>query len=91
MHFDTSPRTLRSLGTIMRSDPRVIRWTMLKLGEKLEDVVKDPEATVDRTGQRGTGPDTALQFLGSLRSSIAASTPTASPAPTRKPFSIPWP
>jgi len=43
MHFDTSPRTLHSLNSIMRGDPRVIRWTMLKLGEKLEDVVKSPE------------------------------------------------
>ena len=47
MHFDTSPRTLRSLNSIMRSDPRVIRWTMLKLGEKVEDVVQSPEKTRD--------------------------------------------
>jgi len=64
MHFDTSPRTLRSLSSIMRSDPRVIRWTMLKLGEKIEDVVKDREVTVDRTSQRGTGPNRSLEFLG---------------------------
>lgn len=49
----------------MRSDPRVIRWTMLKLGEKIEDVVQDPEMTVDRSGQRGTGPNDSLKFLGS--------------------------
>ncbi|KAH7913170.1 hypothetical protein BJ138DRAFT_1002848 [Hygrophoropsis aurantiaca] len=48
MHFDTSPRTLRTLGGIMRRDPRVIRWTMLKLGEKVEDVVLPPEKTVHR-------------------------------------------
>lgn len=47
MHFDTSPRTLRSLNSIMRSDPRVIRWTMLKLGEKVEEVVQSPEKTRD--------------------------------------------
>jgi len=48
MHFDTSPRTLKSLNSIMRSDPRVIRWTMLKLGERIEDVVKSPEMTTNR-------------------------------------------
>ncbi|KAH7925952.1 hypothetical protein BV22DRAFT_988861, partial [Leucogyrophana mollusca] len=48
MHFDTSPRTLRTLGGIMRRDPRVIRWTMLKLGEKVEDVVLPREKTVHR-------------------------------------------
>lgn len=57
MHFDTSPRTLRSLNSIMRSDPRVIRWTMLKLGEKIEDVVESPEQTTDRSSQSGTGSD----------------------------------
>lgn len=64
MHFDTSPRTLRSLNSILRRDPRVIRWTMLKMGEKIEDVVKDREVTVDRSKERGTGPNNSLQFLG---------------------------
>jgi small subunit ribosomal protein S6 len=48
MDFDTSPRTLRTLAGVIRRDPRVIRWTMLKLGEKAEDVVTSPEQTVDR-------------------------------------------
>jgi len=39
---------------------------MLKLGEKIEDVVRDPAMTVDRTSQRGTGPKTSLRFLGSM-------------------------
>ncbi|KAF4563389.1 hypothetical protein EYR36_003832 [Pleurotus pulmonarius] len=38
MHFDTSPQTLRSLNGIMRRDPRVLRWTVLNLGSKVEDV-----------------------------------------------------
>ncbi|KAL0956524.1 hypothetical protein HGRIS_002664 [Hohenbuehelia grisea] len=38
MHFDTSPRTLRGLNSIMRRDPRVLRWTVLSLGSKIEDV-----------------------------------------------------
>ena len=46
MHFDTSPRVLAALNERMRTDPRVIRWTMLKLGERLEDVVRDPAISV---------------------------------------------
>jgi len=64
MQFDASPRTLNSLNSIMRNEQRVIRWTMLKLGEKVEDVVKEREVTVDRTSQRGTGPRNSLNFLG---------------------------
>jgi small subunit ribosomal protein S6 len=59
MHFDTSPRTLRTLAGMMRRDHRVIRWTMLKLGEKAEDVVTSPEQTVDRqlpTSSSNTSP-----------------------------------
>ncbi|KAH7888595.1 ribosomal protein S6 [Phlebopus sp. FC_14] len=48
MYFDTSPRTLRSLTAMMRRDPRVIRWTMLKQGEKVEEVVLPREKTVMR-------------------------------------------
>ena len=40
MHFDASPRTLRSLNGIMRRDPRVIRWNVLKLGDEVEDLAK---------------------------------------------------
>ncbi|PPQ79961.1 hypothetical protein CVT25_003033 [Psilocybe cyanescens] len=38
LHFDTSPRTLRSLNGIMRSDPRVLRWTVLKLADRIEEL-----------------------------------------------------
>ncbi|KAF7315580.1 hypothetical protein MIND_00073400 [Mycena indigotica] len=41
MHFDTAPRTLRSLNKLMRQDPRVIRWTVLKLGSRPEDIAKE--------------------------------------------------
>jgi len=85
MHFDTSPRTLHSLNSIMRGDPRVIRWTMLKLGEKLEDVVKSPEKTCDRKYQSGTGPKPSSS-LGSLSGvaptlGVQASWPTAGYSP----------
>ncbi|KAH8119403.1 ribosomal protein S6, partial [Phellopilus nigrolimitatus] len=39
MHFDAPPRLLAQLSERMRTDPRVVRWTMLRLGERLEDVV----------------------------------------------------
>ncbi|KAG6849831.1 hypothetical protein H0H93_004640 [Arthromyces matolae] len=41
LHFDTAPRTLTSLNAIMRRDPRVIRWTLLKLADKVEDVAEE--------------------------------------------------
>ncbi|OCH88266.1 hypothetical protein OBBRIDRAFT_780419 [Obba rivulosa] len=46
MHFDASPATLRSLHSVMREDQRVIRWTTLKLGEKVEDVVRPPSKSM---------------------------------------------
>ncbi|KAF9237530.1 ribosomal protein S6 [Melanogaster broomeanus] len=49
MYFDTSPRTLNSLTAMVRRDPRVIRWTMIKQGDKVEDVVLPREKTVLRS------------------------------------------
>ncbi|CAL1707494.1 unnamed protein product [Somion occarium] len=46
MTFDASPRSLHQLNASLRRDPRVIRWTMLKQGEKVEDVVDTREKTV---------------------------------------------
>ncbi|KAF8320699.1 hypothetical protein DL93DRAFT_2073341 [Clavulina sp. PMI_390] len=40
MHYDASPSLKSDVESRLRQDPRVIRWTTLKLGEKLEDVVK---------------------------------------------------
>lgn len=48
MYFDTSPRTLNSLALKLRQDPRVIRWTMLKQGDKIQDIVLPREKTVMR-------------------------------------------
>ncbi|KAG1716632.1 hypothetical protein ID866_510 [Astraeus odoratus] len=50
MYFDTSPQGLKSLTGLIRRDPRVIRWTMLKQGDKVEDVVLPREKTVTRMG-----------------------------------------
>lgn len=39
MDFDASPQSLRTLGQTLRKDQRVVRWTVLKQGEKVEDVL----------------------------------------------------
>jgi len=56
LQVTTSSRTIHFLNSIMRVDPCVIQWTMLKLGEQMYDVVPSPEKTAGRTEQSGTGP-----------------------------------
>ncbi|KAJ7446153.1 ribosomal protein S6 [Mycena galericulata] len=46
MHFDTAPRTLLTLNSIMRRDPRVVRWTVLKLGSRPEDIAAEGRRTI---------------------------------------------
>ncbi|KAJ7770132.1 hypothetical protein DFH07DRAFT_266167 [Mycena maculata] len=46
MHFDTAPRTLLTLNSIMRRDPRVIRWTVLKLASRPEDIAREGRRTI---------------------------------------------
>ena len=48
MHFDASPDLLRQLNNKLRSDPRVIRWTALKLGDRLENVIEHKPMTVSK-------------------------------------------
>lgn len=55
MDFDASPKTLHSLSGLLRHDPRVIRWTMIKLGEKVEDVVEPPAKTLKAPPLQGMG------------------------------------
>lgn len=56
MNFDASPRTLQGLNILMKHDPRVIRWTNIKLGERVEDVVAPPAKTFrSRVLRVGTG------------------------------------
>jgi len=38
MHFDASPEKQKSLSKLLRRDPRVVRATVLKMGERIEDV-----------------------------------------------------
>lgn len=48
MDFDTSPRMLSSLQSELTKDPRVIRWTTLKLGDRIQQITKSPEKTITR-------------------------------------------
>ncbi|CAI2165258.1 16394_t:CDS:2 [Funneliformis geosporum] len=45
MHFDTNPVVISELRKIFNNDPRVIRGNIIKLGEKLEDIVHRPDKT----------------------------------------------
>lgn len=38
MHFDASPEKQKGLSKLLRKDPRVVRATVLKIGERIEDV-----------------------------------------------------
>jgi Ribosomal protein S6 len=38
MHFDSSPEKQKGLSKLLRKDPRVIRATVLKMGDRIEDV-----------------------------------------------------
>ena len=49
MHFDASPQALTQLNRNLRTDTRVLRWTNLKLGEKLDDIVGTREKTTRPT------------------------------------------
>lgn len=47
MHFDVSPERQKSLSKLLRKDPRVIRATVLKMGERIEDVAwKYPKTVI---------------------------------------------
>ncbi|KAK0520211.1 hypothetical protein OC834_000366 [Tilletia horrida] len=59
LHFDTNPRVLSTLSSRLRADPRVIRWTTLKLGERrLADVV--PPGTSGHDGDAGAATDAGM-------------------------------
>jgi small subunit ribosomal protein S6 len=46
MHFDASPEKQKSLGKLLRKDPRIIRATVLKMGERIEDVAWNYPKTI---------------------------------------------
>ncbi|RIA91374.1 30S ribosomal protein S6 [Glomus cerebriforme] len=45
MHFDTNPVVIAELRKMFNNDPRVIRGNIVKLGERLEDIVERPDKT----------------------------------------------
>jgi ribosomal protein S6 len=45
MHFDTNPVVIAELRKLFNNDPRVIRGNIIKLGERLEDIIERPDKT----------------------------------------------
>lgn len=45
IQFDTNPRVLNTLSARYRADPRVIKWTTLKLGEQLHEITPNVNAS----------------------------------------------
>lgn len=45
MQVDTNPVTLDQIKARMRSDPRVLHFTPLRLGRKIHEIVPPPFAT----------------------------------------------
>ncbi|WWD19030.1 ribosomal protein S6 [Kwoniella shandongensis] len=54
MTFDTSPIVLRRLDETLRRDPSIIRWTVLKKAEKVKDLAKplNPSVEFDEISER---------------------------------------
>ncbi|KZO98854.1 hypothetical protein CALVIDRAFT_424273 [Calocera viscosa TUFC12733] len=47
MRFDASPKSMKTLTAALKQDPRVVRWTTLKLGERLQDMLGSRAQTID--------------------------------------------
>ncbi|RKP08781.1 30S ribosomal protein S6 [Thamnocephalis sphaerospora] len=45
MHFDANPATVNELAERLRVDTRVVRHTMIKLGDRLDSVIARPDKT----------------------------------------------
>ena len=56
MHFDASPEKQKSLSKLLRKDPRVVRTTVLKMGERIEDVAWKQPKTIIPTRDVSTVP-----------------------------------
>ncbi|SCZ95940.1 BZ3500_MvSof-1268-A1-R1_Chr8-1g09897 [Microbotryum saponariae] len=59
MRFDANPPTVKALNERLRLDPRVLRWTTLKIGEKLHEIARpaaeDPTVRFRRPLPKGLG------------------------------------
>ncbi|ORY75338.1 ribosomal protein S6 [Leucosporidium creatinivorum] len=52
MRFDANPPTVAALNERLRLDPRVLRWTTLKVGATLQAVTAPPEDPTVKFGRR---------------------------------------
>ncbi|CDZ97222.1 Mitochondrial ribosomal protein MRP17 [Phaffia rhodozyma] len=59
VEFDCSPITLKALDDQYRVDPRVIRWTNIKLGDKIKDLIHSPAKTINW----GSNPNTHIPLF----------------------------
>ena len=67
MHYDASPVLMKSLVDRLQGDPRVIRWTTLKLGERPDQTATAGSKTVI-TRDNGSD-DFSLEWKDSLNAS----------------------
>jgi ribosomal protein S6 len=63
MHFDASPKIVSELKRSLGTDTRVLRWTTLKIGEKLDDVVGRRERTTRLTQTRFAASNSQTDYL----------------------------
>lgn len=62
MYFIAAPEKMRDLDRSLRVDPRVIKWTTLKLGHRPEDMVDIPEKTIYRDTRIEVGLEMEKRF-----------------------------
>ncbi|KAM0756118.1 hypothetical protein T439DRAFT_320812 [Meredithblackwellia eburnea MCA 4105] len=56
MRFDANPPTVKALNERLRLDPRVLRWTTLKVGTKFDEVTAPAEDMTVRYERRDFRP-----------------------------------
>lgn len=62
MQFDSNAPTLKVINDRLRQDPRVIKWTALKLGEKLHEIV--PPSSYGGSPSKATMGGKTIDYLG---------------------------
>ncbi|KAL8280630.1 hypothetical protein RQP46_006953 [Phenoliferia psychrophenolica] len=74
MRFDANPPTVAALNERLRLDPRVLRWTTLKVGTTLAQVISPPEDPTIRYS-RGAFVDLASADSHSEQGQLAPGAP----------------
>lgn len=62
MHFDTNPPVLKTLNDRLRADPRVVKWTAMKLGDRLDQIT--PKTTSGGLDANIDAPEARAVFGG---------------------------